>query len=68
MVQLSIEEQLLYRNAQFLRGGLIFKVHILVYHSTLDVTVTTQKKKKKKKKKKRKKKPQHRGLRKYSPA
>ena len=35
----TISEQLLYRNVQRLRGGLVFKVHRLLYHSTLDLRV-----------------------------
>ena len=31
----SIEEQLLYRNVQRVRGGLVFKAHRLSYHSSL---------------------------------
>jgi len=31
--------QLLYRNAQRLRGGLVFKDHRLLYHSTLGLRV-----------------------------
>ena len=34
-VQFSIKEQLLHRNVQRLRGGLVFKAHILLYHSTV---------------------------------
>ena len=34
-VQFSIEEQLLSRNVEQIRGGLVFKAHGLLYHSTL---------------------------------
>jgi len=33
-------QQLLYRNVQRFRGGLVFKAHRLVYHSTLGLRVT----------------------------
>ena len=43
---------LLFRgNGKRFRGGLVFKAHRLVYHSTLGLRVITKKKKKKKKKK-----------------
>jgi len=45
-------EQLLRRNVKRLRGGLVFKAHRLLYHSTLGLRVIQKKKKKKKKKKK----------------
>ena len=32
---ITIQEQLLYRNVQRFRGGLVFKAHRLVYHSTV---------------------------------
>ena len=32
-------EQLLYRNMQRFRGGLVFKAHILLYYSTLGLRV-----------------------------
>ena len=38
------EEQLLDRNVQWFRGGLVFKAHRLVYHSTLDLRVIKKKK------------------------
>ena len=31
-----------YRNVQWFRGGLVFKVHRLLYHSTLGLTVITK--------------------------
>jgi len=37
---------LLHRNVQQFRGGLVFKAHRLVYHSTLGLRVTKKKKKK----------------------
>jgi len=36
---------LLLRNVQRFRGGLVFKAHRLLYHSTLDVRVIKKKKK-----------------------
>ena len=44
------------RNVQRFRGGLVFKAHRLVYHSTIGLIVIKKKKKKNKKKKKKKKK------------
>ena len=44
-VQLSISEQLLSRNVERFRGGLVFKAHRLSYHSTLGSRVTKKKKK-----------------------
>ena len=41
-----IEEQLLRRNVKRFRGGLVFKAHRLLYHSTLGLRVTKKKKKK----------------------
>jgi len=38
-------EQLLGRNVQRFRGGLVFKAHRLLYHSTLGLRVITKKKK-----------------------
>ena len=43
-VQLSIQEQLLYRNVHWFPGGLVFKAHKLVYHSTLGLRVIKKKK------------------------
>ena len=40
----SISEQLLYRNVKHLRGGLSFKAHSLLYHSTLGSRVIKRKK------------------------
>ena len=40
----AIEEQLLYRNVQRFRGGLLSKAHRLVYHPTLGVKVIMKKK------------------------
>jgi len=37
--------QLLYRNVQRFRGGLVFKANRLLYHSTLGVRVIKKKKK-----------------------
>ena len=37
--------QLLRRNVNRFRGGLVFKAHRLVYHSTLDLRVIKKKKK-----------------------
>ena len=42
---LSIEEQLLGRNVKRFRGGLVFKAHRILYHSTLGSTVIKKKKK-----------------------
>ena len=39
------EEQLLHRNVQRFRGGLVFKAHRLLYHSTLGSRVIKKKKK-----------------------
>jgi hypothetical protein len=39
-----IEEQILRRNVKRLRGGLVFKAHRLVYHSTLGWRERTKKK------------------------
>jgi len=41
---LEIGEQLLYRNVQRFRGGLVFKAHRLLYHSTLGLRVIKKKK------------------------
>ena len=35
----SVQEQLLYRNVQQFRGGLVFKAHRLLYHPTLGLRV-----------------------------
>jgi hydroxymethylglutaryl-CoA reductase (NADPH) len=48
-VQLSISEQLLRRNVEPFRGGLVFRAHRLLYHSTLGSRVIKKSKKKKKK-------------------
>ena len=40
-----IQEQLLYGNVQRFRGGLLFKAHGLLYHSTLGLRVIKKKKK-----------------------
>ena len=45
------DSQLLHRNVQRFRGGLVFKAHGLLYHSTLGLRVIKKKKKKKKKQK-----------------
>ena len=37
-------DPLLHRNVQRFRGGLVFKAHRLVYHSTLDLRVSKKKK------------------------
>ena len=37
--EFSIREQLLHRNVQRFRGGLVFKAHRLLYHSTLGLRV-----------------------------
>ena len=39
-----VNEQLLYRNVQQFRGGLVFKAHRLSYHSTLGLRVMKKKK------------------------
>ena len=44
--QFSIQEKLLRRNVKRFRGGLVFKAHRLLYHSTLGSRVTKKKKKK----------------------
>ena len=44
-VHFSIQEQLLCRNVERFRGGLVFMAHILVYYSTLGSRVTMKKKK-----------------------
>ena len=41
---LTFEEQLLHRNVQRFRGGLVFKAHRLLYHSTLGLRVIKKKK------------------------
>ena len=41
--QFSISEQLLSRNVKRFRGGLVFKAHRLVYHSTLGLIVIKKK-------------------------
>ena len=46
--QFSIFEQLLRRNVQRFRGGLVLKAHRLFYHSTLGLRAMKKKKKKKK--------------------
>jgi len=38
-LQFSIQEQLLYRDVQQFRGGLVLKAHRLLYHSTLGLRV-----------------------------
>ena len=43
-VQFSIEEQLLSRNVERFSGGLVFKAHRLVNHSTLGPRVIKKKK------------------------
>ena len=45
-VQLLIQEQLLYRNVQRFRGGLVFKAHRRLYYSTLGFRVMKKKNKK----------------------
>ena len=45
VVQFSISEQLLSRNVERLRGGLVFKAHRSLYHSTLGSRVIKKKKK-----------------------
>ena len=47
-VQFSISAQLLSKNVERFRGGLVFKAHRLLYHSTLGSRVITKKKKEKK--------------------
>ena len=42
-VQSSIEEQLLRRNVKRFRGGLVFKAHRLLYHSSLGLSVIHKK-------------------------
>jgi len=42
--QLSIQEQLLHRNVQRIRGGLVSKAHRLLYYSTLGLRVIKKKK------------------------
>jgi len=44
-VCVSIEEQLRSRNVKRFRGGLVFKAHRLLYHSTLGLRVIKKKKK-----------------------
>ena len=44
-VHFAIQEQLLDRNVQRFRGGLLFKAHRLLYHSTLGIRVIQKKKK-----------------------
>ena len=44
LVQFSAYEQLLRRNVKRFRGGLVFKAHILLNHSTLGSTVIKEKK------------------------
>jgi len=46
MTPTNIDEQLLYRTVQRFRGGLVFKAHRRVYHSTLGLRVIKKKKKK----------------------
>ena len=41
------EEQLLHRNVQRFRGGLVHKAHKFLYHSTLGLIVMKKKKKQK---------------------
>ena len=41
--ELSISEQLPHRNVPWFRGGLVFKAHRLVYHSTLGSSVIKKK-------------------------
>ena len=43
-VLFSIEEQLLRRNVERFRGGIVCKAHRLLYHSTLGLRVTKKKK------------------------
>ena len=42
---ISIQEQLLSRNVKRFRGGLVFKAHIRLHHSTLGLRVIKKKKK-----------------------
>ena len=44
-VQLSSSEQPLSRNVERFRGGLVFKAHRLLYHSTLSLRVIKKKRK-----------------------
>ena len=44
MGDMVMEVQLLHRNVQRFRGGLVFKAHRLVYHSTLGSRVIKRKK------------------------
>jgi len=44
----KIEAHLLHIHVQRFRGGLVFKAHRLLYHSTLSLRVMKKKKKKKK--------------------
>ena len=46
--EFSIEEQLLRRNVNRFRGGLVFKAHRLVYYSTLGLRVIKEKKREEK--------------------
>ena len=39
----SIEEQLLRRNVKWFRGGLVFKAHRILYHSTLGFRIIKKK-------------------------
>ena len=41
--QFSLDEQLLRRNVERFRGGLVFKAHGLLYHSTLGLRVIKKK-------------------------
>ena len=43
-IQLSIKQRLLIRNVQWFRGGLVFKAHGLLYHSTVGPRVMKKKK------------------------
>ena len=43
-IQFSIQEQLLSRNVERLRGGLVFKAHRFLYHSTLGSRVKKKEK------------------------
>ena len=45
-VQFAVQEQLLYRNVQRFRGGLVFKAHRLLYRSILGLRVIKKKTKK----------------------
>ena len=45
MGKVEVQEQLLGKNVERLRGGLVFKAHRLVYHSTLGSRVMMKKKK-----------------------